>query len=247
MISNWRILKFLILCIIIPAWAGQNDNPKIALVFDDFGYLLPSSDVYQGFLNIDCPIAVSIIPGLPHSTQTAEDFFKAGKEVLIHMPMEAVNSYGREPICLLTGMGADTIRGLFYQSMVDIPCCVGISNHQGSKFTGDSLSVSWFISILKDTELFCIDNLTTPKTVLYDRCRNQGIPVLKRDVFLDTNLEEGETITGRFKQLARIAKSRGYAVGVGHRYKKTLTALQNFLNSPDAEEVEIVLPSVLLP
>lgn len=227
--------------------SAEVEKPRIALIFDDFGYPVPSSSIFQGFCSIDCPIAVSIIPGLRYSTETAEIFFRAGKEVLIHLPMEAEEYTEIDPICLMTNMSFDSIRGLFYQAMVDIPCCAGISNHQGSFFCSDSAAVSRFMRVLRETELYCVDNLTSPESLIFRQCNYFGIPALRRDVFIDTNLENGETSADRFNQLVRIAKFRGFAIGVGHRYGKTLKALQVFLASPQASEVEIVFPSEFLP
>ncbi|NQS98192.1 MAG: divergent polysaccharide deacetylase family protein [candidate division Zixibacteria bacterium] len=223
-----------------------SEKPRIILIFDDFGFYPPKSSLIQGFLEIEEPFAVSIIPGLEYSTQLAQVFHRANKEIVIHMPMESVAAAPTESLTLRASMESFEIRGLIYQSIFDIPCARGMSNHQGSKFTASYDAMNLLIDVLADTNMYFIDSLTSPKSIAYRLCRQRKIPALRRDIFLDTNLEPEETIAGRFCQLVAVAKKRGYAVGIGHHYRETLFEFKEFLDSPLSDEIELILPSELL-
>ena len=220
--------------------------PKIVLIFDDFGYQSADNEVMQGFKNLTIPFAVSIIPGLRYSTEIAEEFHNAGKEILIHMPMEAVNNNEHEEFELLTTMSKDEIKTLFLRANADIPFAAGLSNHQGSLFTADSSAMLKLIEILADTKLYFIDSYTAYNTIAGKLSRKHGLPVLKRDIFIDSDLEDGETESSRLHDLVMIAEKYGFAVGIGHRYKKTLKAVEEFINSPEGADVEFVFPSEIL-
>jgi polysaccharide deacetylase 2 family uncharacterized protein YibQ len=195
---------------------------------------------------VNCPLAVAIIPGLEYSTQLAESFHNAGKEILIHLPMESEGESEDEDLTLKVSMIPQEIRGRLYQAIYDIPFARGISNHQGSLFTADEEAMNHLAQVLADTNLYFLDSITSPKTVAFNICRHWEIPTLQRDIFLDTELEAGETISDRFVQLVLIAKKKGYAVGIGHRHWETLKALEEFLRSPASEELELVFPSELI-
>ena len=242
------LLLFALLSIAVSLYPIQviaSEKPCVVLIFDDFGFNPPESSLIRGFLEIEAPFAVSIIPGLEYSTQLAKAFHRANTEIVIHMPMESVAAAPTESLTLRVSMDSFEIRGLIYQSIFDIPHARGMSNHQGSKFTAAYDAMNLLIDVLADTNMYFIDSLTSPESIAYPLCRRREIPALRRDVFIDTDLEPEETITGRLAQLIKIAQKRGYAVGIGHHYRKTLYAFEEFLNSPLSDEIELILPSEL--
>lgn len=58
---------------------------KVAIIIDDIGYDLAPVDE---LLAIDAPIAFSILPHCVHSVDSALALHRAGREVLLHLPME---------------------------------------------------------------------------------------------------------------------------------------------------------------
>lgn len=239
-----QVWAALAIFIVQAGWAGE--KPKIALVFDDWGNLPVEHSVVQGFGSVDCVFAAAVIPGLVHSTETADYFYRLGQEIIIHIPMESENEAASEEIELTVSMDEEDMRGVIYQAIYDIPHASGMSNHQGSRFTSDKAALEKFAKVLRDTTLYFLDSVTIPKSQAFKICRKYGAPVIKRDVFLDTYFERGESADDRFHQLVETAKKQGYAVGIGHRYPETLEALQKFLVSPERDEVEIVFPSELV-
>jgi len=223
------------------------EKPRIALLIDDFGLNPPENDLMMQFAYLDCPFAAAIIPGLPYSTQLAELFHQAGKEVVIHLPMESSDPETvTEPLTLTVSMTTEDIRAIVFKAIYDIPYASGISNHQGSLFTGDKKAMSRLAKVLNDTTLYFFDSLTAPGGTAYKICRANGIPSGKRDVFLDTDYTPGDSFDNRLTQFLNLARQRGYAIAVAHRYPETLANLQNFLGSDQAVEFEFVYPSELI-
>ena len=221
-------------------------NPKIVIIIDDFGYTPPDNSLMWEFLQLEGKIAVSVIPGLEFSTEMAEAFHLAGKEIILHLPLEAETDYYREPLTLLCSMPPALIAELLAEAIRDVPHSKGISNHQGSAFTTDSLAMNRLSGAIRQERLYFIDSFTSPNSIACNICALQGIPVLKRDLFLDCSLPPGESVGDRLLKLIEIAESQGFAVGIGHRFSETLNALRNFLNSPESERVELIFPSELL-
>ena len=237
----------LILCLAICFHSTEcAEKPQVALIFDDFGFHPPQSSLIQGFLSLEIPYAVSIIPGLEYSTQLAETFHQAGKEVIIHMPMESFHPAPMETLTLMVTMDENEIRGVVFQSIFDIPHAKGMSNHQGSRFTSVGKAMLSLLPVLNDAGLYFIDSWTYPESIAFQICRQNNIPALRRDIFLDTELEENETTADRFAQLFAIANKKGYALGIGHNYRQTMLALIEFVSSPISAEVEFVYPSQLI-
>ena len=66
-----------------------------------------------------------------------------------------------------------------------------------------------------------------------------GVPTTKRDVFLDHVKNQAE-IRREFRELLKLAKRRGYAVGIGHPYPETLRVLKQELPKLDAVGISLV-------
>jgi len=245
MIFNfWKVIVILVSGLVIFSSGICRDKPKIGLIFDDFGLHSPNHPLMQDFAAMECPFGAAIIPGLDYSTQLAELFYEFGKEVIVHMPMESVNGDAvREPLTLTIDMDVGDIRGFLYQAIFDVPNAAALSNHQGSKFTSDEAALSILASVLADTDLYFFDSVTVPRSKAFTICSEAGVISSKRDVFLDVDFENGEDIESRFGDLVRIAREKGYALGIGHRYRTTFNAYRSFVMSDAAAEVEIVFPS----
>ena len=80
----------------------------IVLVIDDFGYR--NDSISDGFINLPVPITCAVLPGHSQSSRIAKKVVNAGKEVIIHMPMQSsVASSGEDGFKLKTGMTSEEI------------------------------------------------------------------------------------------------------------------------------------------
>ncbi len=57
----------------------------LAIIIDDAGYSLRE---LQAFLDLPVPLTVAVLPNLPHSTEAARRVLAAGKDLILHCPME---------------------------------------------------------------------------------------------------------------------------------------------------------------
>ena len=72
-----------------------------------------------------------------------------------------------------------------------------------------------------------------------------GVPHLVRDVFLD-NDPSAAAIEAQLAELERIARERGYAIGIGHPYPSTLEVLNRWLPGLAARGIVAVPVSTIL-
>jgi polysaccharide deacetylase 2 family uncharacterized protein YibQ len=221
---------------------GQT-RPQLAFIFDDLGYRSPKSNVTQDLLAIGCPYAVAIIPGVEHSTEIAETFHQAGKEIIIHYPMDAEIPTKPESLRLTVDMSKETIGYLIGQGMLSVPFSQGLSNHQGSLFTGDEISMLFLMEILADKGLYFLDSKTSPEAVARKYHKKAKLPLLERDVFLDVDFAQGESFDSRITKLLKIAQKRGYAIGIGHFQEDTIRKFDEMLHTFVFSDFEIVFPS----
>ena len=202
----------------------QDTLGVIVLVIDDFGYR--NDNISDGFLNLSIPITCAIIPGHTASKKFAEKAVSYGKEVIIHMPMESENySPGEDEYKLLTSMTSELLENKLIQAFESLPEAIGMNNHQGSKATSDSKTMTVLASVLKDRGKYFIDSRTSSLTIGEKTMISFGVPTLRRNIFLDNN-NDIDKIEEQMNKLANSAKKNGVAVGLGHARKNTLSVIE---------------------
>ena len=196
----------------------------IVVVIDDFGYR--NDWVLEGFLNLDASLSYAVIPGNQFSTSTGSLIHDNGYELIIHMPMQAVGSApGEVDFRLLTTMNKENIYSRIHSALVQFPTAVGMNNHQGSAFTSHPYSMSIVASELRRQNLYFLDSVTSAHTVGAESMRSAGVPVVERDLFLDS-VDDLNYVNEQLDRLAYLSRQHGYAVGIGHVRANTLLALQ---------------------
>ena len=196
----------------------------IVLVIDDFGYR--NDSISDGFLELPVPITCAVLPGHNQSSRFAKKAINAGKEVIVHMPMQsAITSSGEDEFKLKIGMTSEEIEWRLNEALNEIPEAVGINNHQGSKATTDGKVMAVVASVLKNKNKFFLDSRTSSKTVGENTMRSVGVPTARRHIFLDNDLSI-ENISKQLDKLVAVAKKKGLAIGIGHVKGNTLKVLE---------------------
>jgi polysaccharide deacetylase 2 family uncharacterized protein YibQ len=213
-------------------------RPLIAIIIDDLGnQRLPGLRT----INLDGPIACAIMPHTAHATYLAEQAFAAGKEVILHLPMQPVEM---EKIAGPGEISLDTdkeeLAYILKQDLLSVPHTVGVSNHMGSLITRHPGHMRWLMQELERRgDLFFIDSFTTPDSVAYEIAVETGIPTGRRNIFLD-NVQTAAAVELQFERLKHRASVYGYAIGIGHPYPATLDFLQTALPELEAQGVRVV-------
>ena len=220
------------------------DAPRIAIIIDDLGYQLEAG---QRSINLPGPIAYAILPSTPRGTKLAEDAFANGKDVLLHLPLEAVSeSKGPEPGGILLDMSRDVLSETLTKNLESVPHAIGVNSHRGSLLTRHPGHMRWLMEDLRGRgDLIFIDSYTTHKSVALQVAHEAGVPAVKRDVFLDPD-RSAETVEREFRRLKDLARENGAAVGIGHPYPATLALLERELSRLEDDGFELVSISELV-
>ncbi len=200
---------------------------RIAFVIDDMGYDLL---ILDEILQIEAPITVSILPHLSCSGLVAERANKAGREVILHLPMEPYGYPGKCPGsgALLLRMDRDEIVDQLEKDIMDIPHISGVNNHMGSKFMEDGEKVEIVLDQLKKRGLFFLDSLTTKNSKGIQIAGKIGLRHVGRDIFLDNGRDLEETLD-ILNRIAEKQDSWKTMVIIGHPHESTIQAIREAL------------------
>lgn len=228
----------------LPARPGAK-TAVVALVIDDLGQdLKPAREL----LALPDRITFAVMPGLPYSKKIAELAREKKREILLHLPMERKNQNGKPQATgtLRSDMTPMEFMATISEDIESVPAAVGVNNHEGSALTENAEAMKFLMAELKTRDVFFLDSLTNPKSVAYATAREFGLKAAKRDVFLDNEENNAEYIHGQLEELARIAKKRGKAIGIGHPHPVTISELKKWLIEIKDQGIEIVPVSQLV-
>lgn len=222
-------------------WLGR--QARVAILIDDLGNDLL---IARSLVGIDTPLTLAVMPFRPFSREVAELATLFGREVLVHLPMEAESGadFGAENV-LLVAEDRDAIAQQLDASLEAVPHAVGVNNHMGSRFTTDRAHMLWVLEYLKQKDLFFIDSRTTPHSVACEVAAAIGLRCASRSVFLDDSDDES-AIRSQIESLPKLAREQGDVIAIGHARPATVAALQAALPSFAAAGVQVVSASTVI-
>ncbi len=186
-------------------------------------------------------MACAILPHTPFAQAMASQAHSVGKEVILHLPLEATSDNR------LLGPGAislDDSAGVFEHTLAQnlgaIPHVVGINNHMGSLLTRHPGHMRWLMEAIRnDSDLFFVDSVTTDRSVAYQIAIEHGVPAVRRDVFLDGERSVA-AVKRQFEELKQTALENGFAVAIGHPFPETLSVLEAELPALEKQGYRLV-------
>jgi polysaccharide deacetylase 2 family uncharacterized protein YibQ len=163
---------------------AERRGQKIAVIIDDIGYDLR---LVEKLVEIGAPLAFAILPHTPHAVEAARLLHGAGKEILLHMPMEPRSYPAENPGAgaLLAHMNDEEIRRRIEADLAAVPYISGVNNHMGSRFMEDEAKLFVVMKELAKRGLFFVDSKTTPDSRGRATASRAGVRFLERAVFID--------------------------------------------------------------
>ncbi len=196
--------------------ATKKEYPRkggsLVFIIDDAGYSL---ECLEPFLKFPWKITISVLPNLRYSRESAERIVRSGKDLLLHIPMEAISGKNPGPGAIFTGDTKERIFRKITKDFDSVPGAMGANNHMGSKVTSDKRTMDIVLEYFSNHGKFFIDSKTTSDSVVEREAEKWNVPVLSRDIFVD-NKSDKELIKDWILRGMEIAKRRGYAILIGH-------------------------------
>jgi uncharacterized protein len=225
-----------------PASRGTK-KARLVIIIDDLGHDRASADA---LFAMPFALTVSVLPHLPFSAAVAEEAYRRGDQVLLHLPMESEADGAKpEQIELHAGMNSAQV-GESLAGMLDtVPHTVGVNNHQGSRATSDSALMAELMLALHERGLFFIDSRTTAATVAYDAAKRAGVPAASRKVFLD-DTPSRDAVLAQLDLAARDASRDGFAIAIGHPHPTTIAALAEGVPRLEARGIRLAFASEVI-
>jgi len=231
-----------------PAWkryatatALPGGKAVIAVVIDDVGLnRARTADV----IGLPAPVTLSFMPYGEDLQEHVDKARTLGHEVMLHLPMQPESDKEDPgPRALLTTLPPQELQDRVVWNMDRFTGYVGFNNHMGSKFTADQEGMAVVMREAARRGLMFLDSRTTPHTRGPAAAASFGVPLLKRDIFID-NVATEAAVRAQLDKAAELARKRGVGIVIGHPHKATVAALQAWI--PTLQDVTLVPITTLL-
>lgn len=189
------------------------NHAQIIFVFDDGGQNLSH---LEPFLNLPIPITIAVLPRLAHSVEAAQKIRNAGKEVILHQPMQAVNQkVNPGPGAITPQMSEDEIISTLFYNINEIGPVAGMNNHEGSAITADAEKMAVILKLANEEGIYFLDSRTNSETKVPYVANLMGYSYYERNIFLD-NEKTKENALQELKKGLEIANKKGSVIMIGH-------------------------------
>lgn len=225
----------------VPSPVGRN-IATLVIIIDDLGHRLA-----EGEATIKLPgrLSVAVLPHTTHGRHLAQQAHRAGKEVLLHAPMTALDQRPLGPGALTTELSEAEFRATLQRALAGVPHVVGVNNHMGSELTRQRKQMQWLMTMLAEQNLYFVDSRTDKGTVAAMVAAETGLPHLSRQVFLD-NIPTREAIAERFSVLVEHDRQEGVGIAIGHPYPETIAYLREVLPTLESQGLRLATVSDVL-
>ena len=206
---------------------------KLIFVFDDAGHNL---EQLQYFLDLPFPCTIAVLPKLPNSRETAKRIRAAGKELILHQPMQAVNpNIDPGKGAVKPGMNREEIKKIVASNVEEIGPIAGMNNHEGSLITSDEEAMEAVLELCREKNIYFLDSRTSSKSVVPQVAKKLNMSIWERAVFLD-NKRDKAYMKKQIIDGLEIASQRGEAIMIGHVFTVDLAILLKEMYSDLTQE-----------
>jgi polysaccharide deacetylase 2 family uncharacterized protein YibQ len=219
----------------------QAHSAQLVIIIDDIG-----NNYEQGnaMVELKGPLTLAFLPHTPYAKKLANKAYLHHKEIILHAPMENTVKAELGPGALTQELTETELKRTLKEAIASIPHTQGINNHMGSALTQNKQAMKWVMETLQDEQLYFIDSLTSPKSVAYQLAQQQGLPSLRRHVFLDNDTALA-SLNKQWQRALRISKKYGSAVLIAHPYTKSHDFLTQKIPELSDQNIQLVPASQL--
>lgn len=219
------------------------EQPVISIIIDDLGNIKERD---SRALKLPGNITYSFLPHTPYARELAIQAHHLNREVMLHQPMESLANKKLGPGGLTLEMSRKEFINQIQSNLNSVPYVAGINNHMGSLLTQHPGQMRWLMQELnKRNDLYFVDSYTTKTSIGQKIARENWVPTVRRDVFLDTERDISK-IRKHFHRLINKARKTGSAVAIGHPYPETMAILEEELPKLPGKGIQLLPVSELL-
>ncbi len=191
------------------------NGATIVIVIDDAGR---SAENTKKYTDLPFPITIAVLPKLPQTKQCADTVRKAGKELILHQPMQAMNlSLNPGEGAIKEDMTRAEITATIRENIAELGSGVkGMNNHEGSLITANEVKIGIVLDTCMDLGIYFLDSRTTAETKAPQAALERDFEIFeKAGPYIDNDIDYDKMLK-RLRETLDYANKHGKAIVIGH-------------------------------
>ena len=191
------------------------NGATIVIVIDDAGRSVENTKKYT---TLPFPITIAVLPKLPQTRACAEAIRAAGKELILHQPMQSMNlNLDPGPGKITADMNSYQIASIVKENLLELgPGVRGMNNHEGSLITSNEIKIGAVLEVCAEKGIYFFDSRTTADTKAPQAALERDMKIFeKAGPYLDNDIDRAKMLERIMETLA-YANRHGKALVIGH-------------------------------
>lgn len=192
-----------------------SNGATIVIVIDDAGRSVENTKRYAA---LPFPITIAVLPKLPQSRSCADAVRAAGKEVILHQPMQSMNlNLDPGPGKITADMNSYQIASIIKENLAELgPGVRGMNNHEGSLITSNEIKIGAVLEVCAEKGIYFFDSRTTAETKAPQAALERDMQIFeKAGPYLDNDIDKAKMLE-RMRETLAYANRHGKALVIGH-------------------------------
>ena len=212
------------------------NRPAIAIVIDDSGV---DEALTREAMMLPDAVTLAFLPDPQASWALSRQAYRAGHEIILHLPMEPKGRENPGPMALKSGLSRSELARRLNWALSRVADYDGVNNHMGSRFTASRAGLIPVMRELSARGLFFLDSRTTPDTQGEKLAREAGLLTGARDVFVD-NRASAAAIVRALLRVEERARANGSVIAIAHPHPATIAALKSWTKDVESRGFRLV-------
>ncbi len=192
-----------------------SNGATIVIIIDDAGRSVENTKRYAA---LPFPVTIAVLPKLPQSRACADVIRAAGKEVILHQPMQSNNlNLDPGPGKITADMSTYEIAQIVKQNLLELgPGVKGMNNHEGSLITSNVIKIGAVLEVCNEMGVYFLDSRTTAATQAPQAALERDMHIFeKAGPYLDNDIDRAKMLE-RMRETLAYANRHGRAIVIGH-------------------------------
>ena len=192
-----------------------SNGATIVIIIDDAGRSVENTKRYA---SLPFPITIAVLPKQSQSRACADAIRAAGKEVILHQPMQSNNlNLDPGPGKITADMSTYEIAQIVKQNLLELgPGVKGMNNHEGSLITSNVIKIGAVLEVCNEMGVYFLDSRTTAATQAPQAALERDMHIFeKAGPYLDNDIDRAKMLE-RMRETLAYANRHGRAIVIGH-------------------------------
>ena len=192
-----------------------SNGATVVIIIDDAGRSVENTKRYAA---LPFPITIAVLPKLSQSRACADAIRAAGKEVILHQPMQSNNlNLDPGPGKITADMSTYEIAAIVKQNLLELgPGVKGMNNHEGSQVTSNVIKIGTVLDVCSEMGVYFLDSRTTAATQAPQAALERDMHIFeKAGPYLDNDIDRAKMLE-RMRETLAYANRHGRAIVIGH-------------------------------